>query len=198
MLYDRQGNREYLTSEERRAFIAAAHQAEPEAQTFCLTLALTGARISEALALCPSRIDFPLKGVVIESLKKRRLGIFRAVPVPESMLNQLDLVHQIRAKQSDPSLSGQRIWPWGRTTAWLRVKDVMREARVNGPWGVPKGLRHGFGVEGITSAAIPLNIIQRWLGHARIETTAIYADALGAEERLLAARMWNGAQGDSN
>jgi site-specific recombinase XerD len=33
--------------------------------------------------------------------------------------------------------------------------------------------------------------IQRWMGHARLETTAIYASVLGEEERILARRTWN-------
>ena len=38
---------------------------------------------------------------------------------------------------------------------------------------------------------MPLNLLQRWLGHADIATTAIYADAMGPEERAIAARMWS-------
>lgn len=34
-------------------------------------------------------------------------------------------------------------------------------------------------------------MVQRWLGHARIETTAIYAGALGEEERNLARKTWS-------
>jgi integrase len=45
-------------------------------------------------------------------------------------------------------------------------------------------LRHGFGV-----AAVQADV-QRWLGHANLATTAIYVDAVGIEERALAARMW--------
>jgi hypothetical protein len=41
-----------------------------------------------------------------------------------------------------------------------------------------------------TEANVPLNMMQKWLGHARIETTAIYVNALGSEERAIAARMW--------
>ena len=33
-------------------------------------------------------------------------------------------------------------------------------------------------------------MIQRWLGHARLETTAIYLDVHGEEERELAMRVW--------
>ena len=54
---------------------------------------------------------------------------------------------------------------------------------------MPKALRHAFGVGG-TQTGVPLNIIQRWLGHADIETTAIYTNVLGNEERALADRMW--------
>ena len=76
------------------------------------------------------------------------------------------------------------------TTAWTRVKVLMRRAGVGGPCAVPKGLRHGFAVEGTSERMVPLNVMQKWLGHARIETTAIYANALGKEERELASRTW--------
>lgn len=55
---------------------------------------------------------------------------------------------------------------------------------------MPKALRHAFGVSGIAEAGVPLNMMQKWLGHAKIETTAIYANAIGTEERKAAARMW--------
>ena len=51
------------------------------------------------------------------------------------------------------------------------------------------GLRHGFGVAAV-SAGIPLNLVQKWLGHAQLTTTAIYANAVGEEEQSIAARMW--------
>jgi integrase/recombinase XerD len=189
MLYDHQGNRKYLTSAERRAFFKAARKAEPEVETFCLTLAYTGARISEVLALTPRRFDFSVKGITIESLKKRKCGVFRTIPVPESLLSRLDEVHGIGVVQAD-ARSDERIWRWCRTTAWTRVKEVMRVAGVSGPCGVPKGLRHGFGAECAAEARIPLNIVQRWLGHSRIETTAIYVNVVGREERNLARRVW--------
>ena len=39
-------------------------------------------------------------------------------------------------------------------------------------------------------AGIPLNLVQKWLGHAQLTTTAIYANAVGAEEKTIAQRMW--------
>jgi site-specific recombinase XerD len=32
--------------------------------------------------------------------------------------------------------------------------------------------------------------VQRWLGHASLETTAIYGDVMGPEEHAFSARMW--------
>ena len=67
-------------------------------------------------------------------------------------------------------------------------RDGGRAAR--GTHASPKGLRHGFGVAAV-SAGIPLNLVQKWLGHAQLTTTAVYADAVGAEEKDIARRMWD-------
>jgi len=189
MLYDNAGNRKYLTKSERQAFIDAAKRAAPEIETFCLTLAYTGARISEVLALAPLRIDTAANAIVIESLKKRKRGVFRAVPVPSDLLFRLNEVHGIIDRRNDPELSQARIWRWSRTTAWNRVKTIMSAAGITEGPAMPKALRHAFGVGG-TQTGVPLNIIQRWLGHADIQTTAIYTDVMGDEERILADRMW--------
>ena len=189
MLYDQQGNRKYLTKLERQAFIDAAKRAAPEIETFCLTLAYTGARISEVLALVPHRIDMSTSAIIIECLKKRRRGVYRAVPVPPDLLARLNEVHHTYDSRSNPEMNHIRIWAWSRTTAWNRVRAVMHAARiVDGP-AMPKSLRHAFGVVG-AQAGVPLNMIQRWLGHADLHTTAIYANALGDEERSLAVKMW--------
>jgi site-specific recombinase XerD len=66
----------------------------------------------------------------------------------------------------------------------------MRKAGMAESLCKPKALRHAFAVEA-GQKGIPLNIVQRWLGHARIETTAIYASAIGEEERNLARRAWS-------
>ncbi len=191
MLFDLSGTRKYLTASERRDFIRAAHHATPAIETFCLTLAYTGARISEVLALTPKRIDREAHCIIFESLKKRRTGVFRAVPVPDDLLKKLTACHDLTRTQADPHLSEQRLWPWSRTTAWGYVKTAMVAAGIPKKQAMPKALRHAFGVGG-TMAGVPLNLIQRWMGHSRIETTAIYANAVGDEERALAKKMWKG------
>src|SRR5687767_6806261 len=183
-LYDTQGHRLYLTGSEREAFRKAAEQAPREVRTYCHTLLYTGCRPSEALALTADRVDFQAQAITFESKKKRRSGIYRAVPVPGSLLEALDLVYGIRDRKTRDHL-----WPWSRKTAYTRVIEVMEQAGITGPQASPKGLRHGFGVACIEKQ-IPLHLVQRWLGHAQLSTTAIYADAVGEEERGIAARLW--------
>jgi site-specific recombinase XerD len=76
-----------------------------------------------------------------------------------------------------------------RATAWRTVKLTMSRAGISGPMSSPKGLRHGFGIRA-ASRGVPPNLIQRFMGHASFTTTAIYLDAVGAEERQFASRMW--------
>ncbi len=184
------GARKYLTAGERDAFLRAAERADRSVRTLCMTLAYAGCRLSEALALTADRVDLTAGVLVFESLKKRRIGVFRAVPVPPALLEALDLVHGVRELQARRSKGrGIRLWPWSRMTGWRAVHAVMAAAGLDGPHASPKGLRHGFGVAAV-SAGIPLNLVQKWLGHAQLSTTAIYADAVGAEEQDIARRMW--------
>ncbi len=49
---------------------ANAHE-RAEVRTFCLTLAYTGCRISEALELTPERVDLSDKSITFRTLKQR-------------------------------------------------------------------------------------------------------------------------------
>ena len=185
-LYDATGARKYVTADERRRFLEAAERAPREVRTLCLVLTYSGCRLSEALGLTVDRVDLAGGMIVLETLKKRRTGVYRGVPVPAAVLEALDLVHGIRERKRGREV---RLWPISRTTAWRRVAEVLDEAGIDGPQSSPKGLRHGFGVQAVSSG-VPLNLVQRWLGHAQLSTTALYADAVGAEERGLMSKMW--------
>ncbi len=99
-LFTFDGKRKYLNADELDRFIRAANnQDRAEVRTFCLVLAHTGARISEALALSVDSVDTGEGVIVFKTLKQRGKERFRAVPVPESTLDALDLVHGIRKTQ---------------------------------------------------------------------------------------------------
>jgi integrase/recombinase XerD len=186
-LYTQAGLRKYLSHSERCAFIAAA-KAHPrkEVGTLCLTLAYTGCRISEALGVTAGGVEIGERFVALRSLKRRhRAIIVREVPLPAFLTKTLARVHGLRS-----SAPTSRLWPWSRSRAWQLIKLVMSEAGIApGIHATPKGLRHGFGLNAIRHG-IPLNLVQRWLGHASMTTTAIYLQAMGVEEREIAQRMW--------
>jgi len=182
-MFDRSGNRKYVNSAERKAFLRAiGTEHDLSRRAFLLTLFHTGCRISEALNVAVGRVDFANNSITFETLKRRRLGCFRAVPAPDELTRDLRSL-------AEGMQHNERLWKFSRPTAYRLVKATMRRARIVGGMACPKGLRHGHGVACV-AVKIPLTTIQKWLGHARIETTAIYLDVLGEEERALAKRLW--------
>ena len=186
-LHDQAGGRKYLTRKEHTCFLQAADQAPRDVRAFCHTLGWSGCRISEALALTAERIDVATGTITFETLKKRQRGLFRTVPVSPEFATMLDLVFGLRGLRG-PAVK-RPLWAWSRATAWRWVKEVLAAAGIEGAQASPKGLRHALGVVAV-GQGIPLNLVQRWMGHAQLTTTAIYAEAVGEEERSIAARMW--------
>jgi integrase/recombinase XerD len=189
-VFGESGARKYLNATERERFITSARRAPPDVGLFCLVLAWSGARISEVLALTPISIDTDSGVANVTTLKRRKRGMVRQVPLPPELLAELDWEFHLRSAQRDPDLADQRIWRWSRTTAWRRVKEIMAEAEIFGAPAMPKGLRHGFGVKAFQSN-VPPHLVQRWLGHASLRTTTIYGNVIGPDERVFAVRMWD-------
>ena len=178
------GGRKYLNHAERERALAEMAKLPRSKALFALTLAWTGARVSEVLALTPASLQIETGIVAIETLKRRKHSV-REVPIPPELMAALSKQYKLSAPQRDEG----RLWPWHRATGWRIIKQVMRRSSIAGRQACPRGLRHAFGV-GSLQAGIPLNLAQRWLGHARISTTAIYTAACGPEEVHLARRFW--------
>lgn len=180
-LFDAVGQRKYLNAKERLSFIRAAGEFSDHIEALCLLLCFTGCRLSEALAVQRRHVLAQQGCVVLQTLKKRRSDVFRMMPIPTILQRKLlDLSSDV---------DGDVIFPWHRTTAWEKVRLVMNKAEISGPQACPRGARHGFGVAAIT-AGVPLTLIQRWLAHSRLETTSIYLEITGPEERLYASGLW--------
>lgn len=180
-LYDDCGARKYLTPTERRRFLDVVADAEPMTRALCRLLVFTGCRVSEALSLTPAQLDAETGRVILRSLKRRRRH-FRAVPIPHELMAEL-------VGLTPDNRADERIWGWCRETAWRKVKACMKAAGVVGIHGSPKGLRHSFGIANAANN-VPPSLTQRWMGHADLQTTAIYQQAVEAEERAFAARLW--------
>src|ERR1043166_6287042 len=109
-LYTAAGQRKYLTAGERARFMEAA-LACPRAdlRTLCLTLAYTGCRISEALALTVDRVEREAGFIAIRSLKKRkRTIVIREVPAPEALFIALGEAHAFDDRSA-------LLWPISRS-----------------------------------------------------------------------------------
>ena len=184
------GKRKYLTQDEQERFLARAGDLDSaEVRTFCMTLAYTGCRISEALALTVERVDLSAKVVRLQSLKKRGKVVFRAVPVPDDYLDAVKLVHSLQRRQRLKNGRTALLWQFSRVMGWKHVKAVMDDAGIEGDHASPKGLRHGFGVRMAQKTRNP-RLVQKLLGHANLETTAIYMDLVGEEERDEVVGAW--------
>jgi integrase len=180
-IYGQRGERLYLDEAERRRFLAAVVRQEPALQVLCLVLFYSGCRLSEALALTPDNLRIAEGVICFQTLKRRGLFV-REVPVPEWLLARL-------ASMTKEGQLHRNLWPIHRATAWRQIKQIMATADIYGAQATPKGLRHGFGVHAVR-CGIPLNLLQKWLGHSQMTTTAIYASLLGAEEIEVAKKMW--------
>ncbi|MEM7241799.1 MAG: site-specific integrase [Pseudomonadota bacterium] len=182
------GERYYLSESERRAFIEACQKLPRTQKSFCLMLVYTGVRLSEARYLKCTDFCFPEKMVLIRTLKRREEKHFRYLPLPVTVAMTLEAQRLTWDKK--------RIYLWSeidqpppRIQCYRWVKQVMEDLGLEGPRASPKGLRHTFGAHAINTG-IQLQMLQRWMGHANIETTAGYTTIVGQEERELASRMW--------
>lgn len=182
-MFDRAGQRKYLNGAERLAFVGTVGRERNHLRrTFCLVLFHTGCRISEALNCRWEHLDFRGQALVFETLKRRKRGHFRSVPVPASLMAELE-------KLKIPAGSDGRVWPVSRATGYRWIRQAMKRAKIAGAQACPRGLRHSHAVACVANK-VPLTVVRKWLGHARLETTAVYLDVLGDEERALARRVW--------
>lgn len=195
-LYDTQGNRLYLNAEERALFLAAAKRKPARDRTLCETLHYTGCRPSELIEITPARIDLSGCTVTLRTLKKRKDSsgyqkpVYRAVPVPPEYLDTLNTAHGIREAQKSYKRVNTPVWDLTRQRVGQIVSGIMKEADIaEGKHRCPKGLRHGYGINATTNG-VQLHMLQKWMGHANMQSTAIYATAIGQEEQEIAARMW--------
>ena len=190
-LYDADGNRKYLTADERKRFFDAIPEALTdrngrEKRTFALMLYYSGCRISEALEVTTGRIKYEREGVVFRTLKRKKQS-FRFVPLPSPFLDKLDDVHHIKDfVEKEPD---KKVWSFNRKTGWSAIKSVMEKAGIKGAQATAHGLRHSF-VIAHQQIKTPPHMIQEWLGWSSTQMLGVYGRAFGNEERDLASGIW--------
>ena len=193
-LYVPCGQRKYVNKAERKAIAAALSKFPASEQLFVQAFLWTGARVSEVLSITPESCQLEACVLAVTTLKRRQF-VVREIPVPQTFMRNMNRHFRLRAKQRDACLSSVPVWQFHRCTGWRLIKAVMVRAGISGVRASPRGLRHSFGVTAVTKG-IPLNVVQKLLGHASIKSTAIYTEATGPDRGRL-FRVFGGRSGET-
>ncbi len=188
------GERKYLNRAERQAFLEATKQQEAKKKYYCQLLYYTGCRLSEALEVSYDKINFEQGFVQIRTLKqKKHKGTSagnRFNELPDSYLNEIQGFYAtVRGRRPHAKASSESLWPISDRQARNYVTEVMAAAGITGKKASSRGLRHSMGVM-LAIDKVPVNIIQKVLGHASIRNTMIYLDIIGDERRQMVSQTW--------
>jgi site-specific recombinase XerD len=184
----------YLDSEEVTAILRQPDRSTLEGQRDHALLALlynTGARIQEALSLCPAavRLSSPAQVKLYGKGRKERIS-----PLwPETAQLLAALLKRYPRPDHEPLFVNRYGRPLG--AAGVRYKLVqyvrtaakeltsLRDKRVT-----PHTFRHTAGVQ-LVAAGVDITVIRSWLGHVSLDTTNHYARANIETKRLAIERI---------
>jgi integrase len=186
----------YVLPEQARAIINAA---ETTAHHLLLeTLWQSGGRITEVLRLRPCDLDEVEGALRLQNLKQRkRANKTKLVYVSPELVGDLGrYAHDARLRQTDYLFGARRrVGPISRQYAGRLVNHYARAAGVLLPTSsgelapaTARDFRHGAAVNQVRQG-VPLSEVAQQLGHARLDTTAIYARLANAERRAIADRV---------
>lgn len=172
----------YMDSEEIAAILREPDVSKIEGQRDYVLLAFlynTGARIQEALDVCPRAIRFE-SPFQVELLGKGRKS--RICPLwPETV----DLVRALLRRQprpdNEPIFVNRYGQPLGAAGVRCKLKQYVDAASRHLPSLARKRItphtwRHSVGVQ-LVAAGVDVTVIRNWFGHARLDTTNLYARA---------------------
>lgn len=142
---------------------------------------LTGARISEVLALKVEDIDWRGRSVSMPTLKRRiddpAKVPRRGLPLPNDFLGDLAVYIRTRKGEVTPK---SLIFPIKRIMAWRSLKRILIAAGVDPKRAFPHAFRHGHALHALQQG-VPINVVQLTLGHTSLLTTQIYVRATGKD-----------------
>ncbi len=172
----------YLDAEEITAILREPDRSSLEGQRDHALLAFlynTGARIQEALDVCPQAIRFESPAQVELLGKGRKSRICPLWPETADVLKAL-LKRRPRA-DNEPIFVNRYGQPLGAAGVRFKLKQYVQAAARNIPAlarkrVTPHTWRHSVGVQ-LVAAGVDVTVIRNWLGHVRLDTTNHYARA---------------------
>jgi site-specific recombinase XerD len=172
----------YLDADEVTAILRQPDRSTLDGQRDHALLALlynTGARIQEALDLCPRSVRFRSPAQVTLFGKGRKERICPLWPETADLLTAL-LKRQPRP-EDQPIFLNRYGQPLGAAGVRFRLEHYVRGAAervptLNGKHVSPHTFRHSMGVA-MVAAGVDVTVIRSWLGHVSLDTTNHYARA---------------------
>jgi site-specific recombinase XerD len=172
----------YMDAEEIAAVLREPNRSSLQGQRDHALLAFlynTGARIQEALDVCPRAIRFE-SPTQVELLGKGRKS--RICPLwPETVDVLKALLKQKPRADDEPIFVNRYGQPLGAAGVRFKLKQYVQAASRHMPSLATKRItphtwRHSVGVQ-LVAAGVDVTVIRNWLGHARLDTTNHYARA---------------------
>ncbi len=185
----------YLDPEEVTAILNQPDRATVEGQRDHVLLSFlynTGARIQEALDVCPGalRLDPPTQVRLFGKGRKERI-----CPLWPETTDLIVALLRRQPRAADEPIFRQPVWPpFGRRWRALQTASLRRSLRrstvpsLKSKHVSPHTFRHSTAVA-LVSAGVDVTVIRSWLGHAHLDTTNHYARASLDTKREALARV---------
>lgn len=172
----------YLEPDEVAAILAQPDRTTPEGQRDHVLLALlynTGGRIQEILDLCPRalRLAPPAQVRFLGKGKKERI-----CPLwPETAALLIALLRRKPRALDEPVFVNRYGQPLGASGVRYKLHQYVQAAAKQMPTlsakrVTPHLFRHTAAVH-LVAAGVDVTVIRSWMGHARLDTTNLYAEA---------------------
>jgi site-specific recombinase XerD len=173
---------DYLEPEEVHAILAQPDRSTLVGQRDHVLLSLlynTGARIQEALDLCPQAIRFDAPACVRLYGKGRKERISPLWPETVALLKSL--LERTPRPADAPLFVNRYGKPLSASGVRFKLADYVRTAEKVTPslaakHVTPHSFRHATAVH-LVAAGVDVTVIRSWLGHVSLETTNHYAQA---------------------
>lgn len=186
----------YLEPEEVKAILAQPDRSTLEGQRDHALLSFlynTGARIQEALDVCPQAIRFEPPTCVRLYGKGRKERLSPLWPETVSLLRAL-LRRQPRA-DDEPIFVNRYGVPLGPSGVRFKLAEYVEAAAKTVPSLAskritPHSFRHATAVH-LVAAGVDITVIRSWLGHVSLDTTNHYAQANLETKRKALERLEN-------
>jgi site-specific recombinase XerD len=184
----------YLEPEEVKAILAQPDRSTIEGQrdhALFSFLYNTGARIQEALDVCPRAIRFDSPACVRLYGKGRKERLSPLWPETVSLLRS-QLLRQPRA-DDEPIFVNRYGVPLGASGVRFKLARYVNAAAQTTPsltskHVTPHSFRHATAVH-LVAAGVDVTVIRSWLGHVSLDTTNHYAQANLETKRLALERL---------